>query len=159
MGLCICSLVCHSYLKYLLLTFSYLCILPGETKNWYRVDTLTPPAWISPLVHTVLQPLVTFRALILHQLNIDSWKACCCFFESLEQVLVTMKFCTVVTKETFGSSLCYSPPFWRLSWLLELFLMMGFQSSHHDIWSGGWVCSLKDHSTEREVALELVEMM
>lgn len=143
MGLQICSLVCHSYLEDLLLTFSYMCILPGKTKNLWRVDTLTPSAWISSLVHTMLQLLVTFGALILCQFNIYSWKSCCClslnFILPLEQVLVMTNFCTVTKaeQETFRSSLCCSPLFWRLWWLLELFLMMGLQPLYHEIWSGG----------------------
>jgi len=44
MGPWIYSLVCHSYLKDFVLTFSYVCILPGKTKNLYRVDTLTSSA-------------------------------------------------------------------------------------------------------------------
>lgn len=54
MGLWICSLVCHRYLRDVLLTFSYLCILQGKTKSVYRVDTLTPSTWISPLVPTMI---------------------------------------------------------------------------------------------------------
>lgn len=139
MDLWICSLVCHSYLKDLLLTFSYLCILPGKKT---RTEVLTPSAWISPLVHSMLQPLVTLGPLILCQLNIFSWKACCClslnFILPLQQVLVTMTFCTVTKAEqdTCESSLCYSPPFW----LWEFFLMTGLHTLYHEIWRrGGFV--------------------
>lgn len=46
--------------------------------------TLTLSTWISPLVPTVLQPLVMFRALSFCQLNPFSWKAyCSCDFMGL----------------------------------------------------------------------------
>lgn len=78
MGLWICSLVCHKYLKDVL-SFSYVCILQGKTKNLCIVDALTPSHWTRPLVLTMLQPLVMFRALSFCHLSTCSWKVFCSY--------------------------------------------------------------------------------
>lgn len=54
-----------------------MCILQGKTQSLCRVDTLTPSTWLSPLVPTMLQPLVMFRAHRFCQLNTFSWKVYC----------------------------------------------------------------------------------